>query len=191
MGEVKHNLRILLQIKAVLFETLVGDAGGEFLKMPDNALIPEHVHVGPDNRITLPKRFCDVLPWIKGAEANAWLYLMEPGRYRLLSDNNVQTDPILEAIRTSLLPEVRATPTQASDFEPSEDVAMMARLVPVTLKLHTGSWRLSLPEDWNALAPPDCNPGSISFLISPRGFVEIWHTDMLRNLLTPTWKRKK
>jgi hypothetical protein len=155
---------------------------------PNDPLVPEHIQVSIDNRVTIPKRFSDALDWIKGTEVTAWLFLLELGRYRLLSDEDVQNDPLLEPIRVLILQEKPLVGTKASYAESSGDAAVIARLIPITIRSHKGSWRLPFQEEWSALAPPDCNPRAISVLISPKGFLEIWYTDLLRRVLTPAWK---
>lgn len=157
--------------------------------MSTDPLIPEHVQVSVDNRVTLPKRFSEALPWIKGTELQAWLFLVELGRYRLLSEEDVQNDPLLEPVRGLIMQEKTIVATGASYAENSADVAMTARLIPITVRFHRGSWRIPFPEEWSALAPVDSNPRAISFLISPKGFLEIWYTDLLRRVLTPSWRQ--
>jgi hypothetical protein len=159
--------------------------------MSTDPLVPEHIQVSIDNRVSLPKRFSDSLAWVKGTEVQAWLFLLELGRYRLLSDEDVKDDPLLESIRLLILQEKPAATTIASDVESSADASIMARLIPVTIKSHKGSWRMPFPEELSALAPRDCNPRTISILISPKGFVEIWYTDALRRTLTPAWQNQR
>jgi len=155
--------------------------------MPNDALVPAHMSVSIDNRITITKPFSDRLAWITGTEVQAWLFLLEPGRYRLLSDEDVQNDPQLEPVRVLILQEKPVVATEASYAENSRDAAIVARLIPITIRFHKGSWRIPFAEERRALAPPDCNPRAISFLFSPEGFVEIWYTDVLRRALTPPW----
>jgi hypothetical protein len=159
--------------------------------MPNEPLVPEHTQVSLDNRVSLPKRFSDSVAWIKGTEVPAWLFLLELGRYRLLSDEDVKDDPVLESVRLLILHEEQTVTIKASEAESSADAAIMARLIPITIKSHKGSWRMPFPEELASLAPLDCNPRSISILASPKGFVEIWYTDMLRRVLTPPWKNRK
>ena len=151
---------------------------------------PQVVH-GPlpiDNRVTLPKHFCDRLTWITGKDLQAWLFVVEPGRYRLLSDENVQNDPLLEPVR--LLHEQAAVPTQPSQGTPLRDAAMIARLIPISIELHRGSWRALLTEELAALAPPDVNPRDLSILM-PEGYLEIWYRDVLRRAFDPLWRNRR
>lgn len=110
------------------------------------------------------------------------MFLLEAGRYRLLSDEQVQGDPRLEPVRLLILegkPAVVSEPTCAKDLE---DEAIIARLIPTTVALHKQSqrWRISLPKELEAFEPPDCNPKELSVLLSLEGYCEIWYTDVLR-----------
>jgi hypothetical protein len=128
------------------------------------------------------------LTWIQGTEVQGWLFLLEPGRYRLLSDEDVQNDPHLDPVRLMINQErQQLIATTASHVEHSRDAAIVARLFPITVKFHAGNWRIPFAEEWRALAPPDSQPRAISFLFSPEGFLEIWYTDVLRQALTPPW----
>jgi hypothetical protein len=147
----------------------------------------QHVHVGTDNRISIPKHFSERFEWIKGTEIEAWLFLIEPGRHRLLSDEDVQNDAQLDPIRLLIIHEHMRTGTAASYSERSNHAAVAATLFPTTMKLHTGGWRIPLADEWKALAPLDVNPRAISFLLAPEGYLELWFTDVLRRTLTPSW----
>ena len=56
-----------------------------------------HVTFDPDgNRLQLPKHLSDRLVWLTGSETiAAWIWAVSPGRYRLLSDEQVQLYPAL------------------------------------------------------------------------------------------------
>jgi len=153
---------------------------------------PLVLHTSPaiDNRVTLPKQFCDRFAWITGKEIQAWLFLPQLGRYRLLSDDDVENDPQLEPLRLLILQEKPAAPTQPSHAKEIGDAAAVARLIPITIDLHKGSWRILFAEEWAALAPPDTNPRALSILI-PEGYMEIWYTDVLRRALAPPWQNQR
>lgn len=143
-----------------------------------------------DDRVSIPKTLSDRLKWIQGDEVQAWLYLLEPGRYRLLSDGDVQSDPQLDPVRLIINQEMTTQRNSATYAERSTDAAIVARLFPVTMKFHAGGWRFPFAEECRVLAPADCNPRAISFVFSPEGFLEIWYTDVLRKALTPLWQRQ-
>lgn len=122
-----------------------------------------------------------------GEKVEAWLYLVNPGRYRLLSDQDVENDPLLEAIRARIQHESTLTRSRPSQAKPMRDAADAARLIPITIDHHKGSWRLHLGEEFALLAPSNCNPRNVSVLI-PEGYLEIWHTEALRKALESPWK---
>lgn len=148
--------------------------------MPSDPLVPIHMSINIDNRITLPKHFSDRLTWITGKEVKAWLFLTEPGRHRLLSDEEVRNDPQLEPVCLLILQEKSAIATEPSHAERFTHSAIVARLIPITISAHQGSWRIPFPKEFKTLAPIDSNPNALSILFSPEGYVEIWHTDVLR-----------
>jgi hypothetical protein len=141
-----------------------------------------------DNRLILPKHFCERLNWMTGVEKEAWLFIVEPGRNRLLSLENVQNDPLLEP--TLLMREQSTITDQPSQAKSLKDAAIIAQLIPVTIDLHRGSWRILIPEEMPALAPPDVNPRDLSILM-PEGYIEIWYRDVLRRAFDPSWRNRR
>jgi hypothetical protein len=152
--------------------------------MFNEPLVPIHRSLDPDDRITLPKHLSDQMSWMAGTNVRAWLLLLAPGRYRLLSDEQVENDPQLEPVRLLILegkPAVVSEPTYSKDLK---EEAIVARLVPIAVAQHKQSqcWRISLPRELlKAFAPPDCgDPKAFSILLSLEGYWEIWYTDVLR-----------
>jgi hypothetical protein len=152
-------------------------------KTPD-ALIPQPTELDDRNRLNIPKHFSEKIPWLKGDESVlGWLWLLTPGRYRLLSNEQVQSDPKLEAIRELLLQGTPITPTEATVAEKSERAAVVARLAPVLIAApSTGgpNWRIPFPKLFGEFVPAECNPIAFTILFSPEGYFEIWHTQVLR-----------
>lgn len=149
--------------------------------MPRESLF-EHIVLPLDDRINLPMRFCKRLEWLVGEKVDAWLYLIEPGRYRLLSDQDVENDPQLEAIRARILHEGTPARSRPSQAKPIRAAADIARLVAITIDHHKGSWRLPWGEEFALFAPANCSPRNISVLM-PQGHLEIWYTEVLRKAL--------
>lgn len=143
-----------------------------------------------DNRLTLPKHFCERLTWLTGQAVQAWFYVLESGRCRILSDEEVQNDPRLEPLRLLALGEQGAVPPQPSYGKPLEDAASVAQLIPATIDLHRGSWRILLSDDLAALAPPGTNVRTLAVLM-PEGYLEIWYADVLRQALRPPWRNRR
>jgi len=145
-----------------------------------------HVDCEPGQRILVPQHFSKHVSWMRGANAiQCWLYLIEPGRYSLLSDQNLKDDAHLESVRDLLVEgEVPAAePTQAEGISKA---AIVARLARTTISPHRASstdeasWRLTFPKVFEIFAPPDYTPTKLSVMVSIEGYLEIWYTDLLR-----------
>ncbi len=148
--------------------------------MPADLFVPVCPIPDAYNRLTLPKHFSDRIPWIPGTDDRAWLLLLAPGRYRLLSDEQVQSDPRLEPVRLLILEGKTVAVTAPMHTQELSSAAIVARLVPIPVAYSKQCWRISLPQDLDAFAPPDCNPKAFSVLLSLEGYWEIWCTNLLR-----------
>jgi hypothetical protein len=143
--------------------------------MVEARFAPEITSADPGRRITIPQRYCERLPWIRGGETlSVWLLMLLPGRFRLLSDPEVEKDPRLREIRSVIVggPEVSDTPP--SVFEPSEQAASIGRLIPATLAPPGPSWRLTLPKQ---ISIEDENRRRVVLMFS-MGYMEIWFLDI-------------
>jgi hypothetical protein len=144
-------------------------------------LIPVHTTSDASNRITLPKYLSDCLPWVTGTDTiEAWVLQIELGRYRLLSDEQVQGDSRLEPIRSLLLEKKTASPTEPTFAEEIGRAAMVARLLPTAITPPKPGWRIAFPRAFDPFAPEGCDRNAFSVLLSPEGYLEIWYTDILR-----------
>ena len=154
--------------------------------MAPDALIPVHTIADASNRINLPRHFSDHLGWNHGSKpAQVWLFLVTPGRYRLLSDAQVQGDAQLEPVRMLILegkPAILMEPTYAED---PKRASLAAKLVPVQISPPGPAWRISFPKAFDAFTPPDCDRKAFSIILSLEGYVEIWCTDLLRKAVVP------
>jgi hypothetical protein len=158
--------------------------------MGEATLVPVHTSVNIDGRLTIFKQFSDQLTWIASkADVSAWLFVIEPGRYRLLSDEQVQSDPQLDLVRGLLLEGKPSSAAVPSHLQPLREAAVVARLLPITLAEHKGSWRFPFPKELEAVGPIGGNHKDVSILFSSEGYVEIWNTDVLRSALLPSWHK--
>jgi hypothetical protein len=153
--------------------------------MQPESFIPVHTTADAYNRITLPKHFSDRISWLTGTDVQAWLLLLASGRYRLLSDEQVQSDPQLEPVRILIVEGTPAIAAEPSHWQNLKDAAVVARLVPISLTHSKQRWRISFPRELKALAPPDCDGKAFSALLSLDGYFEIWYTDVLRRAAIP------
>jgi hypothetical protein len=122
---------------------------------------------------------------MRGEETlQAWLLLLTDGRYRLLSDEQVQNSPLLEPVRLLVLEGKSAALTDPTYADEQKRAAIVARLVPTTIAPPKPGWRISFPKAFEVFVPPDCDPNAFSILFSLEGYCEIWYTDVLRKVGT-------
>lgn len=127
-------------------------------------------------RIRLPHDLVQRLPWLIGSgNLEAWLLVLEPGRYRLLSPEQVQMSSQLRSL-LELNTEIGSVDASVDpiDAETAEAAAMRTRLWPTTLNPHSGgAWRLTLPTH----LPPILKNGVIVYVLSSDGYVEVWSAE--------------
>src|ERR1019366_4396129 len=117
------------------------------------AFVPFHTTENA-SRIALPKHAPDHIPWLRGSEAvHVWLWLVTPGRYRLLTDEQVQGDPQLEPIRARVLQGISATATEVTRAEEPTRAVSVARLSPTTIAPPPSAsgpgWRVAFPRSFD------------------------------------------
>jgi hypothetical protein len=139
-----------------------------------------HVRSDPANRITLPKHCSHRAPFQGSESFDAWLLLLSPGRYRLLTDEQVQSDPHLEPVRSLILEGKSPVPTEPTLAEEPTRAAIVARLLPTTISPQGPNWRISFPKAFDPFVPPECDAKEFSILFSLEGYWEIWYRDVLR-----------
>lgn len=147
-----------------------------------------HVTFDPDgNRIQLPKHFSDRLTWLSVSETTAaWIWTVSPGRYRLLSDEQVQLDSTLDLLRSIMAAQHLAPSTSPTVARNSKDAAVVAMLIPTQLKFQRSYWRLSFPDPLKEFIPPGCDEKKFSIVVGVEGYLEIWYTHTLREaVLSP------
>ncbi len=144
-------------------------------------LVPVHTTADTYNRIAIPKEMSDCVSWLNSAERfRVWLLLLEAGRYRLLSDEQVQNDPQLEPVRSLIVEGKSAEVTDPTFAEELKRDVMVARLVQTTIAPFNLGWRISFPKAFTVFLPPDCDPKAFSILFTLEGYLEFWYTDVLR-----------
>jgi hypothetical protein len=135
---------------------------------------PVFVPAGADGRITLPQAWCERLPWLTGAETLlVWLLTLMPGRFRILSDNQVQENMSLNHIRLSIVDGPTPTEVSATAFDPNEKATLIGRLIPTSLA-PGGSWRLIVPKQ---IVPADRTRKATYVLLFSSGYLELWFSE--------------
>jgi len=141
--------------------------------MVEARFAPEVVAISSEGRITLPQLYCDKIPWVRGDQVmRVRLLELAAGRFRLLSDQEVQENEQLSEIRTAIVDgpgEPNAAPTT---FASNEIASLVGRLVPTTLSPPRPTWRLVVPR---RIAPEQKDKLVLLFSL---GYLEIWHLDI-------------
>ncbi len=144
-----------------------------------------HTTADVSNRIVVPKDISDRASWMRGTQAlSAWILLVEPGRFRLLSDDEVESDPQLEPIRSLLSQGAAAVVNEPTRSEKLHLAAKVVRLAPVSIAHSKSGWRVPFPRAFDKFAPFDCDRKAFSILFSLEGYLELWYTDVLRKAVS-------
>jgi hypothetical protein len=139
--------------------------------MVEAKFTPEFLEAGKDRRITIPQAYSEKIPWLRDTETpvRVWLLMMVPGRFRILSDPEVERDPKLALVRSAIIDGPGDAEVALTDFETSERAALIGRLVPATLAGPSPAWRLTLPKQ----VVPGSGPNMFVLLFS-LGHAELW-----------------
>jgi hypothetical protein len=139
------------------------------------------VSVEGSKRLVIPRRVSEDISWMEGNESIlAWLLVLEGGRYRLLSDEQVRTDALLEPVRSLVVAGKVEDPVEPSFVQVADRAALAVRLLSIDIKPSNSSWRFTLPEAIWILKPDDCNANYFVMLLAIEGYWEIWHPEVLR-----------
>lgn len=149
--------------------------------------LPRRVDTKADksNRLDLGKDLSQAVPWLSAPDVRAWLFVVAPGRYRLLSDEQVENDLRLEPVRQLIVEGPSAARSEATGAYDLEEAALAARLLPLeAISSRKTGLRITLPK-LRAFVPPQCDPKRFSIFFSLEGYLEIWHTDLLQRVTVP------
>jgi hypothetical protein len=141
--------------------------------MAEEFFAPEFVHCGKDRRITIPQRHSKKIAWVVGSSKpiRGWLLLLVPGRFRLLSDSDVERDRRLAEIRSLIIDgptELGASPVE---FDSDSKAAVIGRLVPVFIDPAS---RIVIPKE----VLPNGRERWTFVLLFSSGYLEIWLADV-------------
>jgi hypothetical protein len=132
------------------------------------------------SRLTLAQWLVRRIGWIQGTESiTAWLWMISPGRFRLLQDSEVAEDPQLSEIRELLNEGKVGLKRDLTEAVADEEAAMVARLLRVTIAPNLKVWRLRLPKIFAELAAGGRDVKKVSVMFSLEGYWEIWLTELL------------
>jgi hypothetical protein len=136
--------------------------------------------VDKTGKVNLPRRAAERLAWRReGPPVACWLSVIQAGRYRLLSEEDVKRSEALsqalERITGSQVPDQLQDPAEA---ESSASAALSARLVPASLSFNNVSgWRLAVSKHAYPMTTIAAH-GRVVVLFS-EGYLEIWTSDTL------------
>jgi hypothetical protein len=78
---------------------------------------------------------------------SVWLLMLQPGRFRLLSDEEAAADGEIGLIRSLIVAGPQPPDGSLTIFESAELAARLGRLIPTSLSpSSTSGWRLSVPK---------------------------------------------
>ncbi|SRR6266568_5500550 len=146
---------------------------------------PNIVAVEASYRIRLPQPLCRRVGWMIGEKPlAACLLVAGPGRCRLLSAAEVDSDPDLQSLKARIAEELDERGSSMLEFQDEVSVALSLRLIQVQMTHHaTAGWRLTLPRPIAAVM--DLHPTKsnlAAFLVQDH--IELWTIDMLRSSVT-------
>jgi hypothetical protein len=145
-------------------------------------LIAAKVAVDVDDRIYLPKHIADQIPWMTGdVQIDCWLLVLSPGRFRILSDKQVESDARLESLKSLMVNGKLSEETEATFAHEPSKASMTVRLIPITAgPPKAAGRRVTLPKSMRIFQPAEPDPYEFTVLLSLEGYWEIWHTNVLR-----------
>ena len=135
-------------------------------------------------RITLPQSFCKRVGWIDGDQPrNGWLLLGSPGRCRLLSGTEADSDPNLQSLRSRIMAELSIPNPNSLEFQDDPLAALALRLVSVEITPRKPGWRLTLPRVIAAIMHIRPKESDIAALFLHK-HIELWTIETLRSAVT-------
>jgi hypothetical protein len=140
--------------------------------------------VDTGGKVNLPRNAVERLSWRSDTSpTECWLYVIQPGRYRLLSEEDLKRSEaisqILERVTSLEEPDQGQDP---ADAEGSTSAAAGALLVPASLSFNKKSgWRLAISKHTYAMRAMISQRRVI--IMFSEGYLEIWTPDTLDRVL--------
>ena len=145
---------------------------------------PVFASLDKHGRLRLPADVAGNLPWLTSAlQIGAWLYVVEPGRYRLLSEADAERSSTIKQVIEKIADAARPTPgDDPSEAESSPSAAVNALLVHASLSFTKGpGWRLHIRSHSYPIANLPEERGF--FLLFSQGYLELWTAENLNRAL--------
>lgn len=139
---------------------------------------PIHSQTEASHRIPVPEAFVSRFGWLKGKQPiPVWLWLLSDGHYRVLTEEQAQSDSVIAPIRALIVDGPSEEPTPASEAQDDEEAAMPAKLIQTNVTPPPPVWRIVIPKAARAFPPLETK--RFSTVLTIDGHWEIWHTDIL------------
>jgi hypothetical protein len=146
-----------------------------------NSLDCTILRVDKDYRIFLPQVLLRRIGWLTEAQSRqAWLLVGSPGRCRLLSAAEVESDPNLRSLRASIDTELNAASVNVLEFRDEGLVTLALRLLSVEISPPGPGWRLTLPKPLAAIMQIHPKQSDVALLLFGE-HIEIWTMETLRS----------
>lgn len=140
--------------------------------------------VDQDYRIFLPQAILRRVGWILGdAPLSGWLLMGGPGRCRLLSSAEVDSDASCRSLQVAIGEELELPADGVLEFRDEASVVLGLRLQPVEITPRGPGWRLTLPRVLAAIMQLRPKESSVALLFFQE-HIEIWTLETLRASLT-------
>jgi len=124
----------------------------------------------------VPDAFVSRFGWLEGKQPiRVGLWLLSDGHYRVLTDEQAQSDLVIAPIRALIVDGPSEKPTPASEAQDDEEAAMPAMLIQRTSRPAAGME----DRDSKARGIPTLKTKRFSTVLTMHGHWEIWHTDIL------------
>jgi len=132
-------------------------------------------------RIVLPQTLLQQVGWITGKQPHdGWLLIGSPGRCRLLSATEVDSDANFQSLRARIAAELNAPSTNALEFHDEVSVALALRLVSVQITPPGPGWRLTLPKPIATIMQIRPGESDVAALVL-QDHIELWTIETLRS----------
>ena len=136
--------------------------------------------VDQDYRIILPLARLRRAGWAPGSEPlKGWLLIGGPGRCRLLSSAEFESDPGCLSLRAAIDAEPDRPAGSLIEFRDEASVVLGLRLQPVEIAPPGPGWRLPLPRSLAAIMEIRPKESSVALLFI-QDHIEIWTLETLR-----------
>jgi hypothetical protein len=148
------------------------------------SLEPTFAAVDKYGRLRLPADFAETLRWLRnGQQVVAWLYVIEPGRYRLLCEADVERSSALKRTIQRMNDAQRPDPNEDPfEAEGPELAAVGALTIRVKLSFtQRVGWRVNIPTHSYPIASLAGERGF--FLLLSEGYLEFWTFEVLTRAL--------